>query len=155
MVDASYNKPGNLRRGLKWRDIMVKFSGPVISNLNRVFMGDWYIKTGELLEDSPPRVADPVELGDLLDCQVLPRGPGFGEENNLQVFIALTGTASKRISVTSARITRHSCARASESSCSSRRTFCIPNTSRSTTPDCSASPRPCIRRLRGGAERGR
>ena len=101
MVDASYNKPGNLRRGLKWRDIMVKVSGPVVSSLNRVFMGDWYIETGELLEDSPPRVADPVKPSDLLDCQVLPSGPGFGEENNLQVFIALMGTASKRISVTS------------------------------------------------------
>ena len=101
MVDASYNKPGNLRRGLKWRDIMVKVSGPVVSSLNRVFMGDWYIETGELLEDSPPRVADPVKPSDQLDCQVLPSGPSFGEENNLQVFIALMGTASKRISVTS------------------------------------------------------
>ena len=101
MVDASYNKPGNLRRGLKWRDIMVKFSGPVVSSLNRVFMGDWYIETGELLEDSPPRVADPVKPSDQLDCQVLPSGPSFGEENNLQVSIALMGTASKRISVTS------------------------------------------------------
>ena len=61
MVDASYNKPGNLRRGLKWRDIMVKVSGPVVSSLNRVFMGDWYIETGELLEDSPPSSSRPRE----------------------------------------------------------------------------------------------
>ncbi|MCD7100937.1 cardiolipin synthase [Pseudoclavibacter sp. 13-3] len=101
MVDTSYNKPGNLRRGLKWRDIMVRVTGPIVSSLNRVFMGDWYIETGELLEDSAPHAADSEQPGELLDCQVLPSGPGFGEENNLQVFIALMGTATRRISVTS------------------------------------------------------
>lgn len=101
MVDTTYNKRSNLRRGLKWRDIMVRVTGPVVSNLNRVFMGDWYLETGETLEDSPPRFAERLEGVDGLACQILPSGPGFGEENNLQVFIALMGTATQRISITS------------------------------------------------------
>ncbi|MGI0490161.1 phospholipase D-like domain-containing protein, partial [Pantanalinema rosaneae CENA516] len=42
MVDSSYNKRGNIRRGLQWRDIMVRLTGPSVSSLNRVFMSDWY-----------------------------------------------------------------------------------------------------------------
>jgi cardiolipin synthase len=102
MVDTTYNKPGNLRRGLKWRDIMVRVEGPAVASLNRVFMGDWYIETSELLTDVPPQAAPAIAPGvPGLDCQILPSGPGFGEENNLQVFIALIGAATDRISITS------------------------------------------------------
>lgn len=101
LVDSSYNKKANLRRGLKWQDIMVEVTGPVVSSLNRVFMGDWYIETGEVLDDIKPRALGPSRHGESFDCQILPSGPGFGDENNLQVFIALIGIAKKRISITS------------------------------------------------------
>ena len=101
MVDSSYNKPGNLRRGLKWRDIMVRVTGPAVSSLNRVFIGDWYIETGAMLESDTSRIEETRDKGPALDCQILPSGPGFGDENNLQVFIALMGAATRRISITS------------------------------------------------------
>lgn len=101
LIDSSYNKKGNLRRGLHWQDIMVRVTGPVVASINRVFMGDWYIETGQTLEDNKPRVASIPKSGVSFDCQILPSGPGFGDENNLQVFIALIGIAKSRVSITS------------------------------------------------------
>ncbi|MCB1273765.1 MAG: cardiolipin synthase [Leucobacter sp.] len=100
LVDSSYNKPSNLRRGLHWRDLMVRVEGSAAFGLEAVFLSDWYVETGQ-----PPSVAIPDELiarrpGEL-DCQVLPSGPGFGAENNLQVFVSLLYTAERRISITS------------------------------------------------------
>lgn len=101
MVDSSYNKRGNLKRGLQWRDLMVRLEGPVVLGLEAVFQGDWYMETGEnvshlVLEDGPS-----AERPGILGCQIVPSGPGYGDENNLQVFVALLYTAQNRISITS------------------------------------------------------
>lgn len=100
LVDASYNKGSNIRRGLLWRDLMVRIEGPAVLGLEAVFLSDWYVETGQsvthLLED-PIVVEQPGQL----DCQILPSGPGFGSENNLQVFVSLLYTANRRISITS------------------------------------------------------
>ena len=100
LVDSSYNKRSNRRRGLHWKDLMVRIEGPTVLGLEAVFLGDWYLETGEYARDlDSPRHS--VERPGELDCQVLPSGPGFGNENNLQVFVALLYTASRRISITS------------------------------------------------------
>lgn len=100
LVDSSYNKRSNLRRGLHWRDLMVRVEGPATLGLEAVFLSDWYIETGEVMLD---RVTDPLNprtRGEL-DCQVVPSGPGYGAENNLQVFVSLLYAAKHRISITS------------------------------------------------------
>jgi len=100
LVDSSYNKPGNLRRGLHWRDLMVRVEGAAALGLEAVFLSDWYVETGESVKsfgDVGLRAVTPGEL----DCQVVPSGPGFGRENNLQVFVSLLYTAKHRISITS------------------------------------------------------
>ncbi len=100
LVDSSYNKPSNRRRGLHWRDLMVRVEGSAALGLEAVFLSDWYIETGEPLRhlvDDPLNISTPGQL----DCQVLPSGPGFGRENNLQVFLSLLYTAERRISITS------------------------------------------------------
>ncbi len=100
LVDSSYNKPSNRRRGLRWKDLMVRVEGPTVLGLEAVFLGDWFLETGELLGDLDTSEFEPHLPGGL-DCQVLPSGPGFGNENNLQVFVALLYTAERRISITS------------------------------------------------------
>ncbi len=100
LVDSSYNKPSNRRRGLHWKDLMVRLEGPVVRGLDAVFLGDWYLETGEALTDHLLRQA-PLRTPGALDCQVLPSGPGYGSENNLQVFTSLMYTAARRLSITS------------------------------------------------------
>jgi cardiolipin synthase len=103
MVDPSYNKRGNKRRGLQWKDLMVRVDGPGAAGLNALFITDWYSETNELLM----RETDPItpevieEQPDALDCQVVPSGPGFEGENNLRLFLALLYYAQSKIIVTS------------------------------------------------------
>ncbi|MEO6200723.1 MAG: cardiolipin synthase [Cryobacterium sp.] len=100
IVDRSYNSPKNIRRGLKWKDLMTRLDGPIVAGLNAIFITDWYSETNELLtRDIHP--VRPESVPDALDCQVVPSGPGFVGENNLRLFLALLYYAQERIIITS------------------------------------------------------
>jgi cardiolipin synthase len=100
LVDSSYNKKGNIRRGLHWKDLMVRFEGPIVSGINALFVTDWYSETDELLlrefEDT-----NPIFTREPLDAQVVPSGPGFAGENNLRLFNSLLYAAVKKVIITS------------------------------------------------------
>lgn len=100
LVDSTYNKPANIRRGLHWRDLMVRVEGPIVLGLEAVFQGDWYLETGEYLDHLTEADFQATKTG-VLDCQIVPSGPGYAAENNLQVFVALLYAARTRISITS------------------------------------------------------
>ena len=100
MIDRSYNKRGNIKRGLKWKDLMVRFEGPIVAGINALFVTDWYGETDELLLRETELA--PLEPGpDTLDAQVVPSGPGFEGENNLRLFNSLLYAAQERIIITS------------------------------------------------------
>ena len=76
IIDRSYNKRGNIRRGLQWKELVVRLEGPIVSGLNAIFLTDWYIETGEApMREIEPSRASEGEAQDL-DCQVVPSGPG-------------------------------------------------------------------------------
>jgi len=100
LVDASYNKKGNIKKGLQWKDLMVRLEGPVVAGVNAIFITDWYSESNELLR----READPihtVDEPDTLDLQLVPSGPGFEGENNLRLFNALLYSAQQRLVIVS------------------------------------------------------
>ncbi|MFP7762254.1 cardiolipin synthase [Marisediminicola sp. LYQ85] len=100
LVDSSYNKRGNVRRGLVWKDLMVRFEGPIVAGINALFVTDWYSETDELLlRETQPPLEDPKP--NALDAQVVPSGPGFEGENNLRLFNALLYNAGERVIITS------------------------------------------------------
>jgi cardiolipin synthase len=100
VVDASYNKRSNRRRGLRWKDLMVRFEGPIVAGINALFITDWYSETDELLlREAELETTEPGEFS--LDAQVVPSGPGFDGENNLRLFNSLLYAAQERIIVTS------------------------------------------------------
>jgi cardiolipin synthase len=100
VVDSSYNKRGNLRRGLHWKDLMVRFEGPIVAGINALFVTDWYTETNEILLREAGAVQRPSS-DDALDAQVVPSGPGFEGENNLRLFNSLLYLAQERIIITS------------------------------------------------------
>jgi cardiolipin synthase len=79
---------------------MVRLEGPVVAELNAVFLSDWFSETDELLEREGNSRVDPVSA-ERLECQVVPSGPGFDTENNLRLFNALIYAAEERIVLTS------------------------------------------------------
>ena len=48
IVEASY---GHKRAGM-WHDMMARITGPVVRQLQGIFLEDWFYETGELLEDA-------------------------------------------------------------------------------------------------------
>ena len=101
MIDSSYLKKSNLRRGLHWKDAMVRLQGPIVRGLDVIFLSDWYAERDELLPsvETPPR--NRHKSVDNLDCQIVPSGPGFPTENNLRLFLALLYAATEKIIITS------------------------------------------------------
>lgn len=100
MIDRTYNKRANRRRGLIWKDLMVRFEGPIVGGINALFVTDWYSETDELLEREAENLPEPHQ-GDSLDAQVVPSGPGFELENNLRLFDSLLYSAQERVIITS------------------------------------------------------
>lgn len=99
MIAEHYHKKKALRRGLHWHELMMRMQGPVVRELDAVFVTDWYSETDELLPLDYSAV--PATATELLDAQVLPSGPSFDNDNNLKLFTAAIHNARRRISITS------------------------------------------------------
>ena len=100
LIDPSYQKRANRRRGLQWRDIMVRVRGPVVHEVDALFVTDWYSETDELVTTSAEQAADTQRDGGML-AQISPSGPAFPTENNLALFNSLIYYAQRRLSITS------------------------------------------------------
>ncbi|MEP6478226.1 MAG: cardiolipin synthase [Rhodoglobus sp.] len=100
MIDSSYNKHVNIRRGLHWKDLIARFDGPIVAGINALFVTDWYSETGELLLRETDVAPRPKRVN-TVDAQVVPSGPGFEGENNLRLFNSLMYAATEKIMVVS------------------------------------------------------
>ncbi|MGZ0712009.1 cardiolipin synthase (plasmid) [Coraliomargarita sp. W4R53] len=100
VTDSTYNLKKNIKRGLHWVDMMVRFDGPVVASVNAVFLSDWYSETEEILTDEVGLLEVASGTGDL-DCQVIPSGPGFEFQNNLKLFAGLLYAAQHKIIIVS------------------------------------------------------
>ncbi len=104
VIDPSYNQKANIARGLQWVDIMARFVGPVVAELDGVFATDWYSETGDLLDLERARTDmehhHPDTSDTDLDCQVVPSGPAYPVENNLKLFNAMLYAAQRGVTIT-------------------------------------------------------
>lgn len=96
VIDASYNLKKNIRNGMRWVDLMVELRGPIVASVDTVFLSDWYAETAVALEGEL-ELHGPVDGESGLDAQMVPSGPGFATENNLQLFLSLIGNARDRV----------------------------------------------------------
>ena len=95
IVEASY---GHKRAGV-WHDIMARITGPVVRQLQGIFLEDWFYESGELLEDGalfPPGPADgPTAV------QVVPTGPDHPTELFQDLIVKAIFLAQQRVVITS------------------------------------------------------
>jgi cardiolipin synthase len=104
LIDRTYNSEKNLKRGLKWQELVTRLTGPVVASVNAVFMSDWLIETGENLVDTEHVPVSELTVNtspDALVCQVVPSGPGYQTENNLRLFLSLIYGATEKVILTS------------------------------------------------------
>ena len=103
LIDRSYNKKKNIKLGLKWQELMCRLEGPVVGSIDMVFSTDWLIESGEDFAAASTDLVGDVKAtpSGTLDCQVVPSGPGFDVENNLQLFLSLLYSARSQVNITS------------------------------------------------------
>jgi cardiolipin synthase len=87
-------------RGLTNEELVARVTGPVVRQLQAVFLADRFYETETLaadpLEQLLPEVAEP---GRSL-AQVMPSGPGYHRANLQQIMIALIHAAQRRVVLT-------------------------------------------------------
>lgn len=110
MIDSSYLKSANQRKGRHWVDIMVEVSGPIVLSLDAIFAVDWFTESKEELALlSPTQAADWLASEDTRwddtpgaeVMQVIPSGPGYTTEPNLRLFVSLAHHAKERLVIVS------------------------------------------------------
>ena len=99
VIDRSYDTPENIKKGLQWKDLTFSCTGPIVEELNAVFVSDWYSETNQLLLAEIN--TDIPYAGDGMRAQVVPSGPGFETENNLRLINYMIYNAERRITICS------------------------------------------------------
>jgi len=79
-------------------ELVVRFIGPVVSQLQATFLGDHYLETEEVL-DRAELFPDLNAAGDSA-AQLLPSGPGYGQENGRELIISMLYEARRRVVIT-------------------------------------------------------
>lgn len=95
IVDETY---GHKRAGA-WVDLMGRFTGPIVNQLQSVFIQDWAYETGEDLGgDDYYRLLD--TQGDML-AQCVPTGPGHKSDNFRDVLLTAINASRSKLIITS------------------------------------------------------
>jgi cardiolipin synthase len=94
LINPSYDKKGDII----WEDLSLRITGPVVQELQAIFLGDWFFETDQWL-DTPDLFPEPAPTG-TTPVQVLPSGEGYEGSINAKLFTALIHVAEKRVVIT-------------------------------------------------------
>jgi cardiolipin synthase len=92
LIDAAF-KPG-----ITYQELVVRVTGPVVLELQGVFVADWFLETEQVL-DSAEIFPPPSAAGNII-AQVLPSGPDFPTTNVQRLLVAMIHRARERIFIT-------------------------------------------------------
>lgn len=88
----------DFKEGITYEEMVVRVTGPIVVELQFVFVTDWYLESEELL-DAEEYFAVP-DLTGTMAAQVLPSGPTFAPLSNQRLVVSLLHAARKRIVMT-------------------------------------------------------
>ncbi len=80
------------------KELMVRVTGPVVAQLQAVFLADHYFETGAPQDEK--ELFPPLEETGASPAQVVPSGPGYQRENGQELIIALLYAARERVVIT-------------------------------------------------------
>jgi cardiolipin synthase len=94
LIDSNYQRKDEIL----YEELVVRMAGPIVQQCAAIFAGDWYSETGQ----TPGVLLEPIVSNedDGVLAQLLPSGPAYEHENNLQLFVSLMYTAKNRIVIT-------------------------------------------------------
>jgi cardiolipin synthase len=85
-------------KGFPNEEVMVRVTGPVVAQLQAVFLADHYFETGEVF-DQMELFPELAQTGNT-PAQLVPSGPGYVSENGRELIISLLFAARSRIVIT-------------------------------------------------------
>lgn len=87
---------------MHYAELVARVRGPIVLELNSLFLTDWQAETGEQLQwkRGTDEIAAIKPSGAVL-AQVMPSGPAYSSDNNRLLFISLIHNAEKKIVITS------------------------------------------------------
>ncbi|NIP87026.1 MAG: cardiolipin synthase [Planctomycetales bacterium] len=94
IVNASYG-----HKHLVWHDVTARLTGPIVLQLQSIFIEDWYFETGQTL-DLPELFPAPDVSGEIV-AQSLPSGPTYPSETYHRLVVTAIYTAVRQIIITS------------------------------------------------------
>ncbi|MGY6499132.1 MAG: cardiolipin synthase [Microcella sp.] len=100
LIERGYKRKKHWAGTLEWRELMVRFEGPIVTGIDALFATDWYSETDELLLRETASIPEELPEDDV-DAQVVPSGPAFDGENNLRLFNSLVYAAQHQIQICS------------------------------------------------------
>ena len=78
-------------------ELVVRVTGPVVTQFQSVFLADWFFETDEVPADTS--LLPPLPRAGNTIAQVLPSGPGYGRENTKELMIALIYAARRQLTI--------------------------------------------------------
>jgi cardiolipin synthase A/B len=85
-------------KGYPNEELMVRVTGPVVAQLQAMFLADHYFETGRVFD--PEELFPKLEYAGNTPAQLVPSGPGYGRENGRELIIAMLYGARERIVMT-------------------------------------------------------
>jgi cardiolipin synthase A/B len=88
----------DFKKEIVYQELVVRVTGPIVVELQYVFVGDWYLESGIAIHDER-YFPDPVRTGSVV-AQALPSGPTFAPESTRRIVVALIHNSRKRVVLT-------------------------------------------------------
>lgn len=86
------------KAGITYEELVVRVTGPIVLELQFVFISDWHLETKEVL-DSEEIFPEPTATG-TQPAQILPSGPTYSSQSTQRIVVLLIHNARKRVVVT-------------------------------------------------------
>lgn len=85
-------------KDLVWYDLTARLNGPIVQELQTVFLEDWNFRTGQLPDTQD--IFPTPELSGTVPAQVLPSGPNYPVESYQRLVVAVMYSAHERVVIT-------------------------------------------------------
>ena len=95
MIKRDYHRKDDII----YDELVVRLEGPIVLQLEAVFLNDWLAETGQVIGGRTVDFADQLKLKGKMPAHVVPSGPGYEYENNRKLFTSLFHAAEKRITI--------------------------------------------------------